>query len=442
VPEQSDAKPASKTTVGNYFVANYPPFSFWQKEHCDDVHALLDKPSDDRPLGVYIHIPFCRKRCHFCYFRVYTDRNSSQVRSYLDAVVAEAALYAKTAYIAQRKPRFVYFGGGTPSFLSAQQLEMLWQGLAQHSDWSEVEEITFECEPGTLSKNKLQMLRDLGVTRLSLGIENFDPEILKINNRAHDARAVDKAYAWAREVGFPQINIDLIAGMIGETDENWQNCIDRTLEMDPDSITVYQMEIPYNTTIYKDMKEAGEVSAPVADWPTKRAWVDRAFGQFEARGYKIGSAYTASRSQGNDTSQFLYRDALWTGADLLGLGVASFSQLGSIHVQNLHHDQPYEECVRGGNLPIYRALPMSPTEQLIREFILQLKLGRLDLTYFSNKFAVDPRERFASEIAELQQAGVATLTGDQLELSREGLLRVDTLLPAFFLPEHRQARYA
>src|SRR5690606_25315876 len=111
---------------------------------------------------------------------------------------------------------------------------------------------------------------------------------LEENGRAHLSPEVFRAYEWIQQVGFPQVNIDLIAGMIGETDENWQRCIDKALEMRPDNITIYQMELPFNTVISREMKELGIVS-PVADWPTKRRWVNQAMDQLLAAGFHISS---------------------------------------------------------------------------------------------------------------------------------------------------------
>ena len=112
-----------ETKAGNYFVSNYPPYSFWTPSAVPEAMAALDRaPLPDTPLGVYMHIPFCRKRCHFCYFRVYTDKNASEILRYLDSVIAELTTYASKPFIGGRKPRFVYFGGGTPSYLSTTQL--------------------------------------------------------------------------------------------------------------------------------------------------------------------------------------------------------------------------------------------------------------------------------------------------------------------------------
>ena len=430
-----------QTTVGNYFVANYPPFSCWSADGLGGVGQTLKRePAPGTELGLYVHIPYCRKRCHFCYFRVYTDQNAAQIGQYLDALIQEMALYAGKPFVAGRTPRFVYFGGGTPSYLSVDQLRRLTEGLKRHLSWNAVEEVAFECEPGTLHPKKLQVIADMGVTRLSLGIENFDDTILQVNNRAHQSKQVYAAYDAARSVGFAQINIDLIAGMIGETSENWQHCIDKTIELAPDSVTIYQMEIPYNTTIYKQMAAEGDTTAPVANWKTKRRWVDEAFMQLETAGYCVGSAYTAVRDPAR--TKFLYRDALWAGADMVGLGVASFSHIGGTHFQNEPHSGPYTSRLENGELPIYRAMTLTDTERLIRQFIFQMKLGRVQRDFFQDRFAIDVYERFAEPLAELEDAGDLNRDEKTITLSRDALLRVDTFLHKFFLPEHRDIRYA
>jgi len=437
------APPLEKqTTVGNYFVSNYPPFSFWKPECVANVVAALEKPpaAPVAPLGVYLHIPFCRKRCHFCYFKVYTDKDSAAIRGYIDAALKEMSIYAAKPAISGRKANFVYFGGGTPSYLSVDQLKHLTDSMKALISWEEAEEVTFECEPGTLTSHKLKAIREMGVTRLSLGVENFDDHILEINGRAHHSKEISRAYGYARELGFPQINIDLIAGMVEETEANWRENIRKTIEMAPDSVTIYQMEVPYNTTIYQEMKVAGKLVAPVADWETKRGWVAEAFAELERAGYTIGSAYTAVKNK--EKARFFYRDRLWAGADLLGLGVASFGHIQGTHYQNQHNFEPYVEAMNSGQLPIYRAMTPSADERLIREFILQLKLGRTSCDYFQQKFGVDVRQRFAQPLQTLHDWGFGKVENGSVVLNRDGLLQVDRLLHEFFLPEHKNARYA
>ena len=430
-----------ETTAGNYFVSNYPPFSFWRPENVGDVSAALSRsPPPGTPLGIYLHIPFCRKRCHFCYFRVYTDKDSTAIKRYLDLAIRELELYEAKPFIGGRKPQFVYFGGGTPSYLSESQLQNLMARMQAILPWDEAREITFECEPGTLSDHKLKVLRELGVTRLSLGVENFDDHILEINGRAHRSREIFRAYNFARELGFPQINIDLIAGMVEETEANWRECVRRTLELAPDSVTIYQMEIPYNTEIYQEMKAQGRLVAPVAGWETKRAWVNYGFEQLENAGYTVTSGYAAVKDPAR--TRFVYRDSLWQGADLLGLGVASFSHVGGTHFQNQHDFEPYVTLLSRGELPVYRALTPTAEERLIRELVLQFKLGRISRSYFQQKFGVDVLANFSEAISKLESCETLVIEGDWLRLTRSGLLQVDRLVHEFFLPQHRAARYA
>ena len=426
----------SSTLAGNYFISNYPPFSFWTEDQKVEVEvALNSEPVEGAKLGVYHHIPFCRKRCHFCYFRVYTDKNAREIQTYLDATIAELKSLAQRPLIAGRKPHFVYFGGGTPSYLSAKQLAELTDRLKAILPWDAAEEIAFEAEPGTLNPGKLSAIKQVGVTRLSLGIENFDDHILEINGRAHRSGEVFAAYERARAENFAQINIDLIAGMVEETEANWQRNIEQTIALRPDSVTIYQMEIPYNTTIYKEMKAAGKLVAPVADWQTKRRWVKEAFAALESAGYTIASGYTAVLNP--QRTKFVYRDELWSGADLLGLGVASFSHAAGVHYQNLTEMETYLAAIQAGELPIKRAFRTSPEERMIREFILQMKLGHVNLGYFEEKFGVDISRRFAAQLSHLSAEGLLTVTNREVRLTRDGLLCVDTLLHEFFLQQHR-----
>lgn len=439
---KSVSQKTNDTTVGNYFVSNYPPYSFWTPDSVSDLDEAIQTPPDpNTPLGLYVHIPFCRKRCHFCYFRVYTDKDATAIRGYISATLKELDYYMDKPFLGGRKLDFVYFGGGTPSYLSPNQLRELTDGLKDRLPWDDAREVSLECEPGTLNEKKLQAIRDIGVTRLSLGVENFDDHILGLNGRAHRSKEIEKAYNFAKEIGFPQINIDLIAGMLEETEENWQRNIDKVLELQPDCVTIYQMEVPYNTTIYKDMKAQGKLVAPVADWDTKRRWVSEAFDRLVAEGdYEVTSAYTAV--QNKEKTTFVYRDQLWAGADLLSLGVASFGHIGGVHYQNQHDFEPYIKKISTNQSPVFRTQKPSFDEKLIREFILQMKLGSLDFRYFDNKFETDTQLKFAEPLKTICDWGYAKVEGNHLHLNRDGLLQVDRLIKEFFLPEHQNQRYA
>lgn len=420
------------TEPGGYFVANYPPFSRWREDAAADVLATFAAPPTGVPLGLYLHVPFCRKRCKFCYFRVYTDVAAADVERYSLALAHEAAIAAAQPAVTGRPLRYVYFGGGTPSFLSVKQLERLVAGIHRSFGWDAAEEVTFECEPGTLSEPKVEALKALGMTRISLGVENFSDQILEANGRAHLSAEIRRAWDWITAAGFPSTNVDLIAGMVGETDESWRETVAETLALGADSVTIYQMELPFNTVFVKDAKGSGQ-DVPVADWATKRRWVGEAFDAFCSRGYAVSSGYTLVRDPAR--VHFRYRDMLWEGADLVALGVASFGHLSGVHYQNEPHWDPYLAAVEAGRLPIHRGLRPSRRELLVRELVLGLKRGSIDAARLTAKYGVDPLMEWRPVWERLAAEGWLERMGPEPRLSREGLLRVDALLPAFFGPE-------
>jgi oxygen-independent coproporphyrinogen-3 oxidase len=290
------AEETGKTEVGSYFISNYPPFSQWKKENLHEVQAALTAAPRNVPLGLYLHIPFCRKRCKFCYFKVFTDNKAADIERYVTALCQEIELVSQQPAMGDRPFRFVYFGGGTPSYLSSRQLTSLVDRLRQNISWEQAEEVTFECEPGTLQQTKVNTLRELGVTRLSLGVENFTDKILNENGRAHLSKEIYRAWEWIQAAEFPNVNIDLISGMVGETWDNWKYNIQKAIELSPDSITIYQMELPFNTVYSKDIL-GNKIETPVADWGLKREWVNYAFDELISAGYHVSSAYTVVKDQ-------------------------------------------------------------------------------------------------------------------------------------------------
>ena len=199
------------------------------------------------------------------------------------------------------------------------------------------------------------------------------------------------------------------------------------------------MELPYNTVYSSDIL-GNKIEVPVADWPTKRDWVDFAFTELGAAGYHVSSAYTMIK----DPSQvsFSYRDNLWKGSDLLATGIASFGHVSDVHYQNLPEWKDYVGALLEENrLPLGRALRPTEEQLLIREVILQLKRGYLDAGYFQEKFSTDILERWKTVWNQYAEDGLLTLGESRVELTRQGLLRADSLLPAFFAEEHQGIRY-
>ena len=434
----SATTPAKEPLVGNYYVAAYPPFSVWQPEQIPALEAALQHPAPAAPLGLYLHVPFCQKKCDYCYYLSYVGQKAATVNRYLEAAVEELSRYASLPAVQGRRVSFVYFGGGTPSSLSSDQFRFLADGLCGSLDWNGVEEVTFECAPRSVRREFLETLRDNRVTRLSMGVQSFDDELLQLNGRVHLVEDVLRSYELIRKTGFNCVNLDLMVGLMGETAEKWRDSVRRMIELGPESVTIYQTEIPHNTQLYRDLK-AGTLPAAPVSWSEKRNRLAYAFEELERAGYTVVSAYNAVKDP--QRHRFLYQHYLWHGADMLGLGVASFGYFGGAHYQNAVTLENYLDAVEQGRLPIQRAFRLSAHDQLVREFVLQLKLGAVSVTEFREKFDRDVTKLFARALRVLAAEGFLTCLEDEVRLTRDGLLHADWLLPYFFDPQYRHVRY-
>jgi oxygen-independent coproporphyrinogen-3 oxidase len=304
--------------------------------------------------------------------------------------------------------------------------------------WDNIEEVTFECAPRSVRREFLESLREMGVTRVSMGVQSFDDKLLKLNGRVHLAEDVTRAYSLIREADFGWANLDLMCGLLGETEEKWRESVRRVIELGPDSVTIYQTEIPHNTQLYRDLT-AGALPAEPVSWDTKRARLDAGFRELERAGYTVVSAYNAVKDP--KRHRFLYQDYLWHGAGMLGLGVAAFGYFGSVHFQNQVTLEQYETAVERGELPVKRACKLSVRDQLVREFVLQLKLGEVPIAPFREQFGVDITDEFAGPLRAFAAEAWLTVSDEAVRLTRRGLLRVDRLLPRFYDSRFRDVRY-
>ncbi len=226
--------------------------------------------------------------------------------------------------------------------------------------------------------------------------------------------------------------------MVGETWDNWKENIRKTIELSPESVTIYQMELPFNTVYSKDiLGNKVESSGCRLGHQTSMGGI-RVY-EFQNAGYSVSSAYTVVKDP--TKVNFSYRDNLWQGADLLATGIASFGHASGVHYQNLADLEQYLGTIESGNLPLGRGFVPTDHQRLVREMILLLKRGYLDAGYFRDKFGVEIVEHFASQWQDYLREGYVTIEGDSIRLTTDGLLRVDGLLPAFFEPEFQGVRY-
>jgi oxygen-independent coproporphyrinogen-3 oxidase len=429
---------AGGTEVGNHFISNYPPYSCWSSEGIGAFVASLEEPSATGPLSLYVHLPFCEQRCMYCCYRTHLAATPHKVDRYIDAMLVEMSLLADRPAVAGRPLLAAYFGGGSPSYLSAEQLRRLLTALTTRFDCSRVEEFCVECDPHSTTPEKLAVLKEFGVTRVSLGFQTLEDQILVLMSRVSERNDCLAAYERVRASGIAQVNIDLLAGLPWQTDENWSATLDDVIALAPDCVTIYQMDLTYNSRLHKSIQFGRPFVLP--DWPTKRRWVSDAFGRLERAGYDVCNAYMCARDRRNYRLVYLEENC-WRGNDLVAFGETAFGYLHQTHYQNADSYNGYVEPLRQGDLPLRRVRQANREERLRREVILQLKTGTLNSGYFQDKFGIDLVDYFLPVFQKLRQAGMLTIGDGGVQLTREGLVQVDWLLPKFYLPRHIGLRY-
>ena len=268
--------------------------------------------------------------------------------------------------------------------------------------WDEAREVTFECEPGTLQKHKLEMLRKHGVTRLSLGVENFKPEILQFNGRAHLEEEIYRAYGWARELGFAQINIDLIAGMVGEDWDNWSECV----AQDDRARAGQRHHLPDGTAVQHGLLEGTEGDRQRrADAGGRRLADQAGVGAVRLRRVREGrlrglERHDGGEGQGEDAVR-LPRSALARGRHVRHRRRVVRPRQRRPRAERRHVGSSTSRSSNADELPLGRAFPTTERDRLIREVVLQLKTGHLDVGYFRDKYGVDIRDEFRAAFDKL-----------------------------------------
>jgi oxygen-independent coproporphyrinogen III oxidase len=413
------------------FIASYPPFESLTP---DGVEAAWDK----QRFGIYVHLPYCRKRCTFCFYKVYTNRNAKPMDRYLEAVYKEIDTYGARADLQGRKVDTVYFGGGTPTTLSEEQLRELVERLRRNFNIGPNVEFTSESEPGTLTEEKVATLRELGVTRLSMGVQTMDDELLHKNGRSHSSEGVYRAVKWARDNDFPVINLDLMSGVIDETAATWDYSLKAFIDMGIEHISIYRMEIYKNTLLYA----AGYTGPGVGGVPTndeELALWHQAVDTLEGAGYIQTTGHSFVRKLEHDHVQ---RTDMWgRGGELLGMGVSSYSYLNDTVFQNTSDWGTYVGRVMAGQSAVGRGLRLNSRQKMSREVILGLKTLRLDREWFRSRHGFDVLELYKTQVDTLAADGLLDVTDEAITITRKARPYVDIICSVFYLPEHAEHRF-
>ena len=290
---------------------------------------------------LYVHIPFCPKVCPYCsFYKEASDRNKTQ--AFLDALLLD--LDRRLLEIPKCRLETIFFGGGTPSALSVKQLDFILSGLHRRLDLSRLREWTLEMNPATVSLEKARMLRDFGVNRISMGVQSWDPEILRRLGRVHSAEQAERSFHILREAGFTNLNLDLIFGVPGQSFETWQQTLEKTVGLAPEHISAYCLTFEEDTEFFRRF-QSGELTQDTE-------------GDATLYEFAMATLQTASYHQYEISNyakpgyECLHNLAYWQGRNYLGLGPSAFSTIGERRWQNTPDTSRYIEQIRSSTEPI------------------------------------------------------------------------------------------
>ena len=376
------------------------------------------------PAGVYVHIPFCKSRCSYCDFATEVYRNDAAVERYVNALYREIDNVGRYALTDVRASAIdtIYFGGGTPSLLKPKQIEQILEAVKSTFTVSDGVEITLEMNPATVSADELAECRSLGVNRASFGVQTFNDSHLKLLARGHDANDARHTYKLLRATGFENISFDLIAGLPGQTIEDWNRNLDEAVAMEPEHLSLYLLEIHEGTPLAEQVR-SGRRPIPEDDLAAEmyELMIDR----LEGAGYE---QYEISNFA-KPGSESRHNTKYWRLDPVYGFGVSAHSFDGVERYSNERDTAQYVRRMEiSGNAEADRE-----TIDMASEFVflgLRLNAG-IDLTSFRDRFGIDLEREHSSEFDRFREAGLVEITENSLRLTRKGMLFSNEVFQAF-----------
>ncbi|MDE5872910.1 MAG: coproporphyrinogen III oxidase family protein, partial [Lachnospiraceae bacterium] len=380
-----------------------------------------------------VHIPYCYKKCEFCYYKSLELGDESVPDEYIQALLKEIELVSGMPQIQSKVVSSVYFGGGTPTKMTLKQIEIVLNKIHASFDMAENYELCFESRPGPeTSEDKLRLLKEYGIKRLSLGVQSLDDKVLRDNGRSHNAQAFYEKFELTQKIGIPTVNVDIMSGMVNQSFESWMSTIEKLIELHPENIAVYKLELYLNNILYKKLRERKLTLISDAE---EAVYVERGYQRLMDAGYIPETNFSFS----TDSEHFhVHRRKLWEGEDMLGVGASAHSCYNHYTFQNEISVPKYIERINQGVLPTMRAYSISKREEMVRRIIFGIKLTEYELQRFYNEFGVDALELFRKEFEYLSENGFIHMTDTHVKLTLKGLIYADDIVRLFYLPHQKE----
>ena len=369
-------------------------------------------------VSLYLHIPFCHTRCHYCDFNTYAGILPLR-EPYVRALLTEIALAGKLAQLSNGQPRrsrTLFFGGGTPSLLSVKQITRLLEACHRHFAIDAQAEITLEANPGTLSAEQLVGLREAGINRLSMGAQSFDAELLKTLGRIHTPEEITQAVQYARAAGFTSINIDFMFGLPGQTMRHWQETLDRALELRPEHLSLYSLIIEEGTPFYDWV---GEGRITPGDEDLCADMYEYADERLQAAGYQNYEISNWSLPGHHSRHNLTY----WQNLPYLGMGAGAYSSFGRRRFSDVREPLDYIRQLRQGHWPEADSETVERAQAMSETAFLALRTAQgLHLPTFEQRFSQPFSQFVGNRLRLVDEAGLLEYDTEWLRLSKRGRL--------------------
>jgi oxygen-independent coproporphyrinogen-3 oxidase len=377
----------------------------------------------ERGLGLYVHVPFCAKRCGYCDFNTYTASElgppggppGASQETYADAAIAEIRFARHVLGDVDRPVETVFFGGGTPTLLPSDHLVRILSAIDEAFGLAPGAEVTTEANPDSVSPADLAVLRAGGLNRLSFGMQSSVRHVLRVLDRTHDPEGVPRAVRWAREAGFDQVSLDLIYGTPGESLDDWRRSLESALACGPDHVSAYALIVEDGTALARRVGR-GEVPAPDDDdLADKYVLADETLGAAGFEWYELSNwaRDAAARCRHN----LLY----WRGGDWWGIGPGAHSHIGGVRFWNVRSPRTYAARLHEGVSPAEaREVLDGPTARMERILLETRLVEGLPVS------VLDDRAR--SRLPGLRESGLLSTATERVVLTREGRLLADAVV--------------
>ena len=371
--------------------------------------------------GLYVHIPFCSSRCSYCDFATGLYQSELAER-YVAALIEEIG----TSQYSGTNVDTIYFGGGTPSLLAPSQLDRILVTLSQHFEIDPAAEVTLEINPGSVTREKLQAFRSLGINRASFGAQTFDDRELAKLGRSHTAADALKTFTDLRNAGFENISFDLIAGLPGQTLTGWQRNIKQALDLNPEHLSFYLLEVHSGTPLAEHIRRGLQ---PVPDDDLAGVMYQWMLDEACEAGYEHYEISNLCRAGFHSRHNVKY----WTTEPYYGFGCSAHSYDGRARRWSNHRDVlKYVETIENGGSSVVEEQELSVTDLRAEALFLGMRMMRgVDARRYRESFGVDLREAHADDLDRFRKAGLLEFDGDLIRLTRTGALLSNEVFAAF-----------